>query len=174
MAARIVELEHTVTALLAENRRLRREVLELQHELDPDAVALDAFDREVGSRIDDARERGGRSSPSPGSTRKEKLMNRELLERPFDPAQIRQRKGRNGVLDCVEGGSQRHRAPQRGAERRMLFRFRAHQAAPRSSVIGAIRYRDRPAAVFWGWGNRERPSGLTHKQLFLCELLVRP
>ena len=30
LAARVVELGHTVTALLAENRRLRREVLELQ------------------------------------------------------------------------------------------------------------------------------------------------
>jgi hypothetical protein len=30
-------------------------------------------------------------------------MNRHLLEHPFDPAQIRQRKGRNGVLDYVEG-----------------------------------------------------------------------
>lgn len=58
LAARVVELEHTVSALLAENRRLRREVLELQHELDPDAVALEAFDREVDNRIDAARERG--------------------------------------------------------------------------------------------------------------------
>ena len=57
LAARIVELEDTVTALLAENRRLRREVLEQQHELDPDAVALEAFDREVDSRIEAARER---------------------------------------------------------------------------------------------------------------------
>ncbi len=32
-------------------------------------------------------------------------MNRELLEKPFAPAQIRQRKGRNGVLDYVEGHS---------------------------------------------------------------------
>ena len=32
-------------------------------------------------------------------------MNRELLERPFAPEQIRQRKGRNGVLDYVEGHS---------------------------------------------------------------------
>jgi hypothetical protein len=32
-------------------------------------------------------------------------MNRALLERPFEPAQIRQRKGRNGVLDYVEGHS---------------------------------------------------------------------
>ena len=58
LAARVVELEHTVTALLGENRRLRREVLELQHELDPDDVALEAFDREVDSRIEAAREYG--------------------------------------------------------------------------------------------------------------------
>ncbi len=58
LAIRIVELEHTITALLAENRRLRREVLELQYELDPEAVALEAFDREVNSRIDAAREHG--------------------------------------------------------------------------------------------------------------------
>src|SRR5262245_54200390 len=32
-------------------------------------------------------------------------MNRELLERPFLPEQIRQRKGRNGLLDYVEGHS---------------------------------------------------------------------
>jgi hypothetical protein len=30
-------------------------------------------------------------------------MNRALLEHPFDPVQIKQRKGRNGVLDYVEG-----------------------------------------------------------------------
>ena len=58
LAARIVELEHTITALLGENRRLRREVLELQHELDPDDVALEAFDREVDNRIEAAREYG--------------------------------------------------------------------------------------------------------------------
>ena len=57
LAIRVIELEHTVTALLAENRRLRREVLELQHELDSEAVALEAFDREVDSRIEAARER---------------------------------------------------------------------------------------------------------------------
>lgn len=32
-------------------------------------------------------------------------MNRELLERPFAAEQIRQRKGRNGLLDYVEGHS---------------------------------------------------------------------
>jgi len=36
-------------------------------------------------------------------------MNREELERPFAPAQIRQRKGRNGLLDYVEGHSVIHR-----------------------------------------------------------------
>jgi len=37
-------------------------------------------------------------------------MNRELLlERPFAPAQIRQRKGRNGLLDYVKGHSVIHR-----------------------------------------------------------------
>jgi hypothetical protein len=32
-------------------------------------------------------------------------MNRPLLEKPFEPGQIRQRKGRNGLLDYVEGHS---------------------------------------------------------------------
>jgi hypothetical protein len=32
-------------------------------------------------------------------------MNRDLLEKPFEPGQIRQRKGRNGMLDYVEGHS---------------------------------------------------------------------
>ena len=36
-------------------------------------------------------------------------MNRALLEKPFEPAQIRQRKGRNGVLDYVEGHNVIHR-----------------------------------------------------------------
>jgi hypothetical protein len=30
-------------------------------------------------------------------------MNRDLLEKPFDPAQIKQRRGRDGMLDYVEG-----------------------------------------------------------------------
>jgi Rad52/22 family double-strand break repair protein len=36
-------------------------------------------------------------------------MNRELLEKPFEPAQIKQRQGRNGRLDYVEGHSIVHR-----------------------------------------------------------------
>jgi hypothetical protein len=36
-------------------------------------------------------------------------MNRALLEQPFAPEQIKQRKGRNGVLDYVEGHNVIHR-----------------------------------------------------------------
>jgi len=36
-------------------------------------------------------------------------MNRELLEKPFEPAQIRQRKGRNGLLDYIERHNVVHR-----------------------------------------------------------------
>jgi hypothetical protein len=36
-------------------------------------------------------------------------MKRELLEKPFAPTQIRQRKGRNGMLDYVEGHTVIHR-----------------------------------------------------------------
>jgi hypothetical protein len=32
-------------------------------------------------------------------------MNRALLEKPFEPEQIRRRQGRNGMLDYVEGHS---------------------------------------------------------------------
>ena len=39
-------------------------------------------------------------------------MNRELLEKPFEPAQIRQRRGRNGVLDYIEGHNVVHRQNQ--------------------------------------------------------------
>ena len=36
-------------------------------------------------------------------------MNRELLEKPFEPAQIKRRQGRNGLLDYIEGHSVVHR-----------------------------------------------------------------
>ncbi len=39
-------------------------------------------------------------------------MNRELLEKPFEPAQIRQRRGRNGLLDYIEGHNVVHRLNQ--------------------------------------------------------------
>src|SRR5438876_137945 len=49
-----------------------------------------------------------RSAGIPGRARnhqcrRREAMNRALLEKPFEAAQIRQRKGRNGVLDYVEG-----------------------------------------------------------------------
>ena len=50
-------------------------------------------------------EPAARRAPQPARLplRAEVTMNRTLLEHPFDPAQIKQRKGRNGVLDYVEG-----------------------------------------------------------------------
>ena len=39
-------------------------------------------------------------------------MNRELLEKPFEPAQIKRRQGRNGLLDYIEGHSVVHRLNQ--------------------------------------------------------------
>lgn len=61
---RIEELERTVTALSAEthalraqNRRLRAEVRELERELYPEAAELEAWEREVDSRIAHERDR---------------------------------------------------------------------------------------------------------------------
>lgn len=55
--ARLLELEQQVSALLGENHRLRQRVAQLEHELDPDAAALDALQREIDSRIAGERER---------------------------------------------------------------------------------------------------------------------
>lgn len=56
-AARLLELEQQVPALLSENRRLRRRVAELEHALNPDEAELDAFEREIDSRLAGERER---------------------------------------------------------------------------------------------------------------------
>jgi predicted RNase H-like nuclease (RuvC/YqgF family) len=56
-AARLMELEQQVPALLSENRRLRRRVVELEHELNRGEAELDAFKRAMDNRIDDERER---------------------------------------------------------------------------------------------------------------------
>ena len=56
-AARLMELEQQVPALLSENRRLRRRVAELERELNPDEAELEALQREIDNRIDAARER---------------------------------------------------------------------------------------------------------------------
>ena len=56
-AARLFELEQQVPALASGNRRLRRRVAELEHELNPDEAELDALQREIDSRIAGERER---------------------------------------------------------------------------------------------------------------------
>ena len=57
-AARLMELEQQVPALLSENRRLRLRVAQLEHELSPDEADLDALQREVDSRIAGEQDRG--------------------------------------------------------------------------------------------------------------------
>lgn len=54
---RLLELSHTVIALLEENRRLRRELRELEAKLDPEAAEAEAFASDMDSRL--AGERGG-------------------------------------------------------------------------------------------------------------------
>ena len=54
---RIAELEETLTALRAENRALLAEVRELERELYPEATELEAWEREVDSRIAGERDR---------------------------------------------------------------------------------------------------------------------
>jgi len=56
-AARLMELEQQVPALLSENRRLRRRVAELERELNPDEAELDALQREIDNRLAGERER---------------------------------------------------------------------------------------------------------------------
>jgi len=54
---RIAELETTVSALGAENRALRTEVQELEHQLYPLEAEIDAFEREMDGRLALVRER---------------------------------------------------------------------------------------------------------------------
>ena len=56
-AARLIELEQQVPALLSENRRLRLRVAQLERELNPDEAELDALQREIDSRVAGERER---------------------------------------------------------------------------------------------------------------------
>ena len=56
-AARLMELEQQVPALVSENRRLRRRVAELERELNPDEAELDALQRGIDNRIARERER---------------------------------------------------------------------------------------------------------------------
>ena len=50
-AARLMELEQQVPALLSENRRLRLRVAELERELNPADAELNALERKTDSRL---------------------------------------------------------------------------------------------------------------------------
>ena len=50
-AARLLELEQQVPALLSENRRLRLRVAELERELNPADAELNALERKTDSRL---------------------------------------------------------------------------------------------------------------------------
>jgi hypothetical protein len=50
-AARLLELEQHVAALVGENRRLCLRVAQLEHELNPDEAELDARERAIDSRL---------------------------------------------------------------------------------------------------------------------------
>ncbi len=54
---RVAELEGTVTALRVENRALRDEVRELEHQLYPIEAEVAAFEREMDGRLALERER---------------------------------------------------------------------------------------------------------------------
>lgn len=56
-AARLLELEQQVPALLSENRRLRLRVAQLEHELNPDEAELDALEHAANGRLAGERER---------------------------------------------------------------------------------------------------------------------
>jgi regulator of replication initiation timing len=56
-AARLLELEQQVGALLTENRRLRLRVAQLERELNPDEAELSAQERAIDSRLVGERER---------------------------------------------------------------------------------------------------------------------
>ena len=105
-------------------------------------------------------------------------MNRTLLEHPFDPAQIKQRKGRNGVLDYVEGHTvvARLNAALDGA---WSFEVVAHEVRDHEVlVLGKLtaagivkmqfgasqvtRDRETKALISLGEAGRGRPSTLPH------------
>jgi hypothetical protein len=56
-AARLLELEQQVGALLTENRGLRLRVVQLERALNPDEAELDALERATNGRLAGERER---------------------------------------------------------------------------------------------------------------------
>ena len=89
-------------------RAALKETAELRGAVQVLADRLDRLTDELGrGRAGGAHEAGRAGAPRVRNhpQRRRQAMNREQLERPFAPAQIRQRKGRNGLLDYVEGHS---------------------------------------------------------------------
>lgn len=57
-AARLLELEQQVPALVRENHHLRQRVVELEYALSPDETELDALAREADTRLARGSDRG--------------------------------------------------------------------------------------------------------------------
>jgi hypothetical protein len=87
-------------------------------------------------------------------------MNRQLLEKPFEPAQIRQRKGRNGMLDYVEGHSVIHRLNE-ALDGAWSFEIMQHEIREEEVVvIGRLTAEGITKMAFGGSQvTRERESG---------------
>ena len=87
-------------------------------------------------------------------------MNRALLEKPFEPGQIRQRKGRNGRLDYVEGHSVIHRLNE-ALEGAWSFEIVHHEIREEEAlVIGRLSAEGITKMAFGGSQvTRERESG---------------
>ncbi len=93
-----LDLVPLVAATLKEAARLAAAVEGLAREVDQ--LTAEPRPASSGTRTGcSARSSASSAAPTSGGD----AMNRQLLEHPFDPAQIKQRKGRNGVLDYVEG-----------------------------------------------------------------------
>jgi len=87
-------------------------------------------------------------------------MNRALLEKPFEPGQIRQRKGQNGLLDYVEGHSVIHRLNE-ALEGAWSFEIVQHEIREEEVlVIGRLTAENVVKMAFGGSQvTRERESG---------------
>jgi hypothetical protein len=87
-------------------------------------------------------------------------MNRQLLEKPFEPAQIRQRKGRNGMLDYVEGHSVIHRLNE-ALEGQWSFEIMQHEIREEEVLVLAKLTAEGITKMNFGVSQvtRERESG---------------
>ncbi len=104
-------MDRTTALLIAHDvvpalRMLLREAAELRGAVQLLAGRVEALTTELADgavRAGKARGRGRAGARH--QERRRAVMNRVVLERPFEPGQIRQRRGRNGLLDYVEGWS---------------------------------------------------------------------